>query len=67
MPVYFFLDFCDLKCTRIYKPVCGSNGKTYPNECLLKREKCVKRLFIQVAKTGSCDETVEVKEEERGQ
>ena len=48
-------DLCDLKCTRIFKPVCGSDGNTYNNKCLLDREKCVKRLFVQVAKSGPCE------------
>ena len=55
----FFSDLCDTKCTRIYQPVCGSDGKTYNSECLLEREKCVKRLFIQVARTGPCEEITE--------
>ena len=55
----FFSDLCDNKCTRIYQPVCGSDGKTYNSECLLEREKCVKRLFIQVARTGPCEEITE--------
>ena len=35
--------------------MCGSDGRTYNNECLLNRAKCVKRIFIQVAKQGSCE------------
>ena len=55
----FFPGLCDLKCSRIYKPVCGSDGKTYNSECLLEREKCVKRLFIQIARIGACEENTE--------
>ena len=46
---------CEKKCTRIYKPVCGSDGKTYNSECLLEQEKCVKKLSIQVVGTGPCE------------
>ena len=49
-------ELCEKKCTRIYKPVCGSDGKTYNSECLLDQEKCVKRLSIQVAGIGSCED-----------
>ena len=59
----FLLDLCDIECTREFKPVCGTNGKTYNNECLLEREKCVKRLFIQVSKMGPCDTTTTEQDE----
>ena len=49
-------DLCEKKCTRIYKPVCGSDGKTYNSECLLGQEKCIKKLSIQVEGTGPCEE-----------
>ena len=50
-----FSDLCDIKCTREFKQVCGSDGRTYNNECLLNRAKCVKRLFIRVASQGACE------------
>lgn len=41
-------------CPAIVKPVCGSNGKSYINECRLKIDSCKKRKKILVKKEGIC-------------
>ena len=48
-------DDCPQFCTKIYLPVCGTNGKTYGNECTLKAEACSNPSEqIGIAYEGEC-------------
>ena len=44
---------CERRCTRDYRPVCASNGKTYPNECEFKNTQC-KDTSLTIASKGRC-------------
>ncbi|XP_043970571.1 serine protease inhibitor Kazal-type 1-like isoform X2 [Gambusia affinis] len=41
-------------CTLTVRPVCGSNGQTYGNECLLCKEMRESNQKISIAKNGHC-------------
>ena len=46
---------CPNNCEEIYKPVCGTNGKTYNNECELKVEACYTHNHnLKVKHDGEC-------------
>ena len=46
---------CPLGCPRHLDRVCGSNGKTYGNECVLRSFSCINGLNIEVVHKGPCD------------
>ena len=54
MYTYSFLDCTDIKCTREFKPVCGTDGKTHPNACVLRHTACTKRTSIEKLHDGRC-------------
>ena len=49
------LAYCECPvCDLHYAPVCGSNGITYNNECLLKKASCTMEKDIEIAGNGPC-------------
>jgi len=44
-----------LLCNRMYAPVCGSNGITYSNECMMKVDAFERDIDITKSHDGECD------------
>ncbi|CAH8670707.1 unnamed protein product [Schistosoma margrebowiei] len=45
---------CPTDCLYVRKPVCGTDGKNYENECLLKVKSCADQREVHVAQEGYC-------------
>nr|XP_042902808.1 agrin-like [Parasteatoda tepidariorum] len=45
---------CPPVCETVVKPVCGTDGHTYQNDCDLHRQSCLKRREVTLAYQGEC-------------
>jgi len=55
---------CNMKCKKFYDPVCGTNGQTFLNDCLLKMASCINQDQVTRMAAGRCElEASEVTEE----
>ncbi len=46
--------FLSLQCSSDYAPVCGSNGESYENHCLLRKDACKLQTEVLVVSEGTC-------------
>ena len=48
---------CDIVCIEIYAPVCGTDGKTYGNDCHMRIQACIDQKNITVSYKGECSKS----------
>ena len=45
---------CPSGCSKAISQVCGSDGRTYDNECVMQQESCSSKTMITLVKLGTC-------------
>ena len=45
---------CPDLCPRVASPICGSDGRTYENDCAMRRESCKFAKTITLRSRGPC-------------
>lgn len=46
-----------VKCTKEDSPICGSNGKTYANDCEMQFDACKNQKAIYISHKGPCSKS----------
>merc|ERR1712126_44053 len=49
-----YAERCRMHCPRNLRWVCAHDGKSYPNECVLRRAACMEKRAIVLFKQGKC-------------
>ena len=58
-PKYGPVSLCVRRCSRIFQPICGTDGVTYSNSCELEKENCLTGKTNQKVCDGTCDSCTE--------
>ena len=56
---------CIRECSTVEDPVCGDDGKSYNNECTMKKWSCENRKLIKVNHKGRCGKFIPKPSSER--